>query len=445
MPNNTAQFTDPLIKPSSAVFVPQEVPLFVQQNYPVFVEFMQAYFEWLDTVAPRNIETDLDVETSPQQFLSHFGKDLNYIAGQMKGLTPAQFIENARQMFLSKGTPASFSLLFQLLSLPAPEIRYPKDNIFQLSASQWQQEKSFFVDVGNTLTLAQLSAINTATIQYKGISIVVQIKSISLVSGTIYEFFLQPGNNIPFDAVYCPITFSGITGNFQILPTVLIASANQIFSGGQGFSVGQIFTITSPVLTPITLQINAVDSNGAILSLSAIRYGVLLSNNNAVLTLYPHPVQNQTAFNPFNDAMGQFSEYGIVLNSDYWIVDASNNYANEYGAFDYVGSYVTSFGSTGAQTLNQQDAAILSVIPAAMSVYRGYYSSNRSMLSDPSVVLQDGFLYQQFSYIISSLNEVSDYANVVLKYIHPAGTQMFTEYNIQTQQNFSLSPQITIN
>lgn len=53
--------------------------------------------------------------------------------------------------------------------------------------------------------------------------------------------------------------------------------------------------------------------------------------------------------------------------------------------------------------------------------------------SDQGSVIQDSFYYQNFSYVIASPQERSDYFNIVNKVTHPAGNIMFSELRIQSK------------
>ena len=53
--------------------------------------------------------------------------------------------------------------------------------------------------------------------------------------------------------------------------------------------------------------------------------------------------------------------------------------------------------------------------------------------SDKGSVIQDSYYYQNFSYVIASSQQRSDYFNIVNKTTHPAGNIMFSELRIETK------------
>lgn len=55
---------------------------------------------------------------------------------------------------------------------------------------------------------------------------------------------------------------------------------------------------------------------------------------------------------------------------------------------------------------------------------RGYWSGTDGFISSDKI-LQDGYYYQNFSYVITSLVSISEYKELVEKLFHPAGLKMF--------------------
>ena len=59
------------------------------------------------------------------------------------------------------------------------------------------------------------------------------------------------------------------------------------------------------------------------------------------------------------------------------------------------------------------------------------FESNRSLLSSSSVI-QNNFNYQQFSYTISAEKSLKQYADIVKKVFHPAGSMLLGRYETTT-------------
>jgi len=69
------------------------------------------------------------------------------------------------------------------------------------------------------------------------------------------------------------------------------------------------------------------------------------------------------------------------------------------------------------------------VISGLVSPVLGYYDTNRGHLSS-NMYLQDGFYYQEYSYVIKTFQDLDSYNTVVQEALHPAGFQMFGNIKI---------------
>lgn len=72
----------------------------------------------------------------------------------------------------------------------------------------------------------------------------------------------------------------------------------------------------------------------------------------------------------------------------------------------------------------------------ATSKYPGFYRSNRNLLSEESIRLQDNNFYQQFSYVIESPVALNNYQAQILDALHPAGRKMFGKFQFEEMIEF---------
>jgi hypothetical protein len=131
----------------TSLLVNRQVPEFVRDEYPKFISFLEAYYEFLETKqgTEKNdlikVSKDLrylsDVDYSLNQFedqffntfVSYFPKDV--------AVTKEFLIKNVLPLYLSKGSESSFKFLFRLLFGEEVTVRYPKDNILRASDGKW--------------------------------------------------------------------------------------------------------------------------------------------------------------------------------------------------------------------------------------------------------------------------------------------------------------------
>ena len=71
-------------------------------------------------------------------------------------------------------------------------------------------------------------------------------------------------------------------------------------------------------------------------------------------------------------------------------------------------------------------------LPISVAKYQGFYASNDGFLDD-TIVLQDSYRYQKFSYLVTIDEKLESYKSLIKSYLHPAGTMLFGEYQIQNE------------
>ena len=181
-----------------SLLINRQVPEFVRDEYPTFIRFLEAYYEFLENKQTGK-NNDLNVKSKDLRYLS----DVDYSIGQFEDnffntfadLLPkdvqvdkAFLIKQLLPFYLSKGNEKSFKLLFRLLFNEEVEIIQPKANILRASDGKWVIEKAFRISKniystytanGNTSSsatqsgntsfkMAQVAALNEVSVYVNG-------------------------------------------------------------------------------------------------------------------------------------------------------------------------------------------------------------------------------------------------------------------------------------
>jgi len=150
----------------TSLLIPNQLPEYIRDdpNYANFVAFLQAYYEWLEspdvantlntsvstynqgaTYAAKNLLNYLDidnVETSTSGFIDYYVNDfLQYFPADAL-INKDKALKIARQLYKSKGTPASYEFLFRILYNSSFDYFYTKDTVLKASAGTWYIAKS---------------------------------------------------------------------------------------------------------------------------------------------------------------------------------------------------------------------------------------------------------------------------------------------------------------
>lgn len=237
--------------------VASQLPEFVRAQYPTFVAFVEAYYEWMGQ-QEINLEQIRDIDTTLTEFIQYFKAELahNYpISSSYE--TERYLLKHIRDQYLAKGSEASYKLLFRLLYSKEVYMDYPGRQMLRVSDGRWQQDVSLFVrvDVGNPYDLVgKIIDIQTSkklyrTVSVEGYEVTQAVSKLQAnienvitfdAANNIYEIFLNRnfyGDIMPGDVVKYGSEFQG-----QILPTT---SKLRIQNKGFGFKPGMVFQVQS--------------------------------------------------------------------------------------------------------------------------------------------------------------------------------------------------------
>jgi hypothetical protein len=141
----------------TSLLVTQQLPEFVRDNpdYANFSLFLQAYYEWMEqtgqvTEASKNLLSYKDIDDTTDQFLEYFTNDFLPNFPQDSLISKNQAIKVAKELYRTKGTPASYQFLFRILYNSDFEYFYTRDAVFKASDGIWYVSKSLKLSTTDT-------------------------------------------------------------------------------------------------------------------------------------------------------------------------------------------------------------------------------------------------------------------------------------------------------
>jgi hypothetical protein len=161
------------------------LPDFIRTDHPMFQTFFEAYYEFLEVTNDsdslsvkdrykRNpnagtliaeAEKHIDVYTTLDDFVVHFQRQLIPIDITGNSVTDAFMLNKARDIYLAKGTPKSYELLFALLYGEKIDVFEPKDQIIQASEGLYVNFAQIKVSIVNNPTRLEDFQYELATIR----------------------------------------------------------------------------------------------------------------------------------------------------------------------------------------------------------------------------------------------------------------------------------------
>jgi hypothetical protein len=174
----------------TSLLVGRQLPEFVRDEYPTFVTFLEAYYEFLEKKqgtqkndlvnAAKSLRDIRDVDSSIAEFETNFYNTYASLIPIEVQSDKALLFKHLVPLYRSKGSDASFKLLFRLVFGEDIDLILPKNNVLKASGSKWQidnklrinaQISSRYVGNGSTkiFNLAQVSTANQITVYVDGI------------------------------------------------------------------------------------------------------------------------------------------------------------------------------------------------------------------------------------------------------------------------------------
>lgn len=140
----------------TSLLINEQTPEFVREEYPKFIAFVKAYYEFLEKeqivngLSQKNDLTQIlkrirnigDVDESLDLFEEQFYNTFIPFLPKDAVVDKDFLIKNVLPLYRSKGTMESFGYLFRLLFGEEIEIEFPRDNILKASSGKWVIENT---------------------------------------------------------------------------------------------------------------------------------------------------------------------------------------------------------------------------------------------------------------------------------------------------------------
>ena len=268
-----------ITRPKVSSIVASQLPEFIRDDYQTFVDFLKAYYEFLETTQKDPV-TLRDIDTTLDAFITYFKSEL---AQKLPYSTVDErfLITRIKDLYLAKGSEASFKLLFRILFNKDITVQYPSTQMLRASDGKWNQDVSVFVNilVGNPQDI--VGKLVDVVTQNKIIRVLVdrrqyvevEVDRAIRISENVYEFILDRrffGTISVGDTLRYLDSNNNLIFNGVILPT----TSNLIIEqAGTGFKVGDLYNINNFQGYGTIMKVSAVNSAGGIRQAQFIKYG----------------------------------------------------------------------------------------------------------------------------------------------------------------------------
>jgi hypothetical protein len=436
-----------------SIVVQRQIPEHIRNSYPLFVEFVKSYYEFLDQSQTRSLEEVRDIDVSLDEFIDKFKSELAKNVPVELSSDKRKLMKHLKEFYLSRGSEASYKFLFNTLFNKNAELFYPSTQILRASDGKWKQDISIFVEL-NPGTQS-LQEVNGKFIKINTNRKVIEtfVENVVQYDLNTFEIFIQReySNEIVVGATII-YEENGIvyTGTIVQCPAKL-----KIFKAGKGFKPGDIFALKTQLGRGCVVKVTKTNSEGGILSIQVIRFGLdyktkfysYLSSKGYEAFEYAHPLKLYPNYSgtpdpippndpAYNERSGGFIDYGFSSKQTYMFYDEEIPVGTPDRRSDryfvdgtYVGDIQSQFYADASTEAIDEDLAVIEIELGAVAKYPGYYLNADGFISD-EMYIHDGNYYQAFSYVIKVEEELKTYADIVRALVHPSGMKLFAEYSI---------------
>lgn len=231
--------------------VANQFPDFYKSEGPVFIEFVKAYYEWMESSGnpigeARNLLSYRDIDLTLEGFLVHFQKKYLYGIPFDVIINKRYLLKHIFDVYRSKGSIQCYKLLFRLIYDEDIEIYLPSQNVIKASDGKWA--------VPTYIEISQTENIEN----YKGKTIKgLTSGTTAVVENFIKQYFNKSETNCFYISNVLPkggnftlgekLILTDQTSNSEailIAPSVLGSLQTiDIVNGGQNFKEGDILKI----------------------------------------------------------------------------------------------------------------------------------------------------------------------------------------------------------
>lgn len=329
--------------------VAKQVPEFVREDHPAFVEFLEAYYDFLEQNYTTDISSLRDLDKTLEEFVTSIKTELDIFGDDFEYIDKILLLRKIKQVFKSKGSEAAYRFLFKILYNKPVNITYPWDSVLKASDGKWKRDTSIFVRVtsGDPLSLVG----SRVSINGENRKIFVFVENVRQVSSDVYEIFIEKSYYGELKAGFT-LTYNGVFGTL-----LLTTSSYEIISKGAGYKVGDIIpvnTFANEKNITSLVKVTKVDSAGGILQIRPLEFNYgyqsdffFYSTNSQVIRKTRVRVSKDSIqqFNlPDNNEVEKYSDYGNIIEPNYWISYTLSNTIDSSSDVDLINDSILKTG-----------------------------------------------------------------------------------------------------
>ena len=426
-----------------------QVPWFFNQEYPLFIKFLEYYYQWMETLDQDNAYGVLaildnykkikDIDTTFTELIPLFKSVYFRNFPETSVVQKRVFIKRVCDLYRSKGTSNSLDLLLTIILGEKPDLYYPKTFLAKSSDTLFESIFSIFCIPVSFTGVDFFSLIQTSITIGSLDVLVISVSRVNRCFQLIIDITDKIKQQIELEEF---IFYQGIkigTNLPQLNLLKIYSSKNNIlFKKNQTFSITNDDSISPALVSIESLQKGKIDS-------------YRLNNPGSGFKVGDRFVSYESGFD-FEAVVSEVSRTGEIVS---FIISKNNFLIEEVPkiiSMSVVGidSDITWFSSAhrNVKKVKILDSGIGVDSSKSISFYgvkgsldfscvTSFIGSTSKFKDDINLlgktkILQDNFFFQNFSYVVSYTTPQSTFPESEIKnLIHPLGYLMFQRKDIE--------------
>lgn len=452
------------MNPNVSALIASYLPDHVPAKYPQFVEFAKAYFDFLEQSNAAGFYTNSlpeqrSIYTQQDQFLQYIQLELGIFVPRIYAADPKVFYDKITELWRSKGSEEAIKTFFLLFLDDVVEVNYPWANVLIPSDGRWIKEDILRVTMKSGEDALAFTGKQIKQVSSEATAVVSKVESRTYSDGTIFDLTLIKGSNRrPFDPQEDIILADDPTVRAEIYRSL---KGFTIVNRGIGFEIGDRITVQGFDGFTFVAFVSAVSLTGEILDIQITNFGSGNTPIHVRLANVDQPTPAEYYLKDFilyqylddqRDGPEETWSDNLITEATPTVLDLTegpglgitstvfdHDYAESNDVFfaeDYVGDSSAEGTTIAGQSFEQFRNVVLVINSengigaeilldfGAITGYPGRYDGVHGQL-DESIVLQDSFYYQKYSYEVKTTFATSDWINQLTRAVHPAGTKVF--------------------
>lgn len=247
---------DELIERKISNLIQTQFPAFYNEEGPVFIEFVKAYYEWMEEEGKplfytRQFMNYRDIDDTIESFLYYFQKKYLYGIPFDVIINKRLLLKHVLDVYRSKSSLQCFKLLFKLIYNEDMELYLPGRDVIRSSDGTWKEPK--YIEVSSSTLSGNMVGKKVKGISSGTTGIVesyIEEPINKTIVGLLYLSNISPrggsfdiGEKV-IEERYLTDSTANLTSVYAQSPSVIGSfDSLEILNGGQNFKVGDLLKV----------------------------------------------------------------------------------------------------------------------------------------------------------------------------------------------------------